>query len=230
MIQAPPVVEYIAPAPAVIQTPTPVEEYLAPAPSVVQAPTPVVECLAPVPAVFQAPTPVVESIAQCHAPVFPLSPDASDTSSPEDMYTSSWVLLPVPIKTCSSKVSAEAVGQTCETPTVMHGRGLPAVSRDMGVGFASGFVRRPLVRGMLGGSGGVHSSSVRYVQHACLLVVWLVVRPCGLRHLGQVSWWRHFVNWQREGRDEYEWHGFWKGCWSQGGCEVCAGGSRDGHS
>ena len=28
------------------------------------------------------------------------------------------------------QVSAEAEGQACETPTVMHGRGLPAVSRD----------------------------------------------------------------------------------------------------
>ena len=24
--------------------------------------------------------------------------------------------------------------------------------------------------------------------------------------------------------DEYEWYGFWKGCWGQGACEVCAGG------
>ena len=37
---------------------------------------------------------------------------------------------------------------------------------------------------MLGGSGGAHSSFARYVQHACLLVVLLVARPCGLRHLG----------------------------------------------
>ena len=51
-------------------------------------------------------------------------------SSPEDMYTSSWVSLPVPNKTCTMDVSAEAEGQACETPTVMHGRGLPAVSRD----------------------------------------------------------------------------------------------------
>ena len=100
-----PVVELL-PVPAVIQAPTPVVEYLAPSPAVVQAPTPVVEYLAPVPAVFQAPTPVAKSLAQCHAPAFPLSPDASDMSAPQDMYTSSWVSLPVPIKTCT-KVRAE---------------------------------------------------------------------------------------------------------------------------
>ena len=36
----------------------------------------------------------------------------------------------MPIKTCATDVSAEAEGQACETPTVMHGRGLKAVSRD----------------------------------------------------------------------------------------------------
>ena len=124
-----PVVKFIAPAPAVYAAPAPVVE-LSPAPAVIQAPSPVVEYLAPVPSGVQAPSPVVESVAQCHAPVFPLSPDASDTSSPEDVYTSSWVSLPVPIKTCTTDVSAEAEGQACETPTVMHGRELPAVSRD----------------------------------------------------------------------------------------------------
>ena len=123
-----PVVEHNTPVPAVYAAPAPVVELL-PVPAVVQAPTPVVEYLAPVPSGVQAPSPVVESVAQCHAPVFPLSPDASDMSSPEDMYTSSWVSLPVPIKTCTTDVSVEAEGQACETPTVMHGRGLPAVSR-----------------------------------------------------------------------------------------------------
>ena len=112
-----PVVEHIAPAPVVspegnfFAAPAPVEKYIAPASAVYAALAPVVEYLAPVPSDVQAPTPVVESIAQCHAPVFPLSPDASDTSSPEDMYTSSWVSLPVPIKTCTTDVSAEAEGQ-----------------------------------------------------------------------------------------------------------------------
>ena len=124
-----PVEKYIAPAPAVYAAPAPVVELL-PVPAVIQAPIPAVEYITPVPSVFHAPSPVVESVAQCHAPVFPLSPDASDMSSPEDMYTSSWVSLPVPIKTCTTDVSAEAEGQACETPTVMHGRGLPAVSRD----------------------------------------------------------------------------------------------------
>ena len=36
----------------------------------------------------------------------------------------------MPIKTFTSKVSAEAVDQACETPAVIHGRGLLAVSRD----------------------------------------------------------------------------------------------------
>ena len=89
-------------------------------------------------------SPVVESVAQCHAPVFPLSPDASDMSSPEDVYTSSWVSLPVPIKTCTTDVSAGAEGQACETPTVMHGRGLPAVSRDMVV--SSQWLRKEAAR------------------------------------------------------------------------------------
>ena len=53
-------------------------------------------------AVFQAPTPVVESVAPVpvvfHGPVFPLSLDASDVSSPEDEYKCSWESLPVAIK------------------------------------------------------------------------------------------------------------------------------------
>ena len=124
-----PVVEHNTPAPAVYAAPAPVVE-LSPAPAVIQAPIPAAEYISPGPSVFYAPSQVVESVAQCHAPVFPLSPDASDMSSPEDMYTSSWVSLPVPIKTCTTDVSVEAEGQACETPTVMHGRGLPAVSRD----------------------------------------------------------------------------------------------------
>ena len=179
-------VEYISPAPAVISSPELVVEYIAPAPAVVQAPTPVVEYLAPVPTVF-------------HAPVFPLSPDASDMSAPEDMYTSSRVSLPVPIKNCSTKVSAEAVGQACETPTLMHGRGLPAVSRDMEVGFAL-WLRKPLDMGTLGGSSGALNSFACYVLRACLLVR----RPCGLREVNEM--------------EEF---------WGPGGCEVCAGGPRD---
>ena len=75
------------------------------------------------------------------------SPDASDASAPEDVCTSCWVSLPVPIETCTTKVSAEAVGQACETPTVMHGRGLPAVSRDRGVGFAQWLRKEAARRG-----------------------------------------------------------------------------------
>ena len=57
-----PVVEYIVSAPAVIPSPAPVVESIAPAP-VVQTPTSVVEYLAPAPAVVQAPTATAEHIA-----------------------------------------------------------------------------------------------------------------------------------------------------------------------
>ena len=78
--------------------------------------------------------------------------------------------------------------------------------------------------GMRGGSSNVLGHFLRYEQHACLLVE-MLARPCGTRLLEQASGAGH----ERE-EEEYEWHGFWRGCWGQGGCEVCAGGSRDGHS
>ena len=124
-----PSVEYIAPAPAVYAALAPVLE-LSPVPAVIQAPTPAVEYITPVHSVFHAPTPVVESVAQCHAPVFPLSPDASDMSSPEDEYTRSWESLPVPIKSFTQVESAEPLNLASETPTVFHGRELPAGRRD----------------------------------------------------------------------------------------------------
>ena len=102
----------------------------------IQAPIPAVEYITPVPSVFHAPTPVVESVAQCHAPVFPLSPDASDMSSPEDVYTRSWESLPVPIKSFTQVESAELLNLASETPTVFHGRDLPAGRRDGLVGHA----------------------------------------------------------------------------------------------
>ena len=68
-------------------------------------------------------------------------------SANEDMYTSSWVSWPVPIETCTTKVSAEAVGRACETPTAMHGRGLPAVSRDRRAGFAQWLCKEAARRG-----------------------------------------------------------------------------------
>ena len=130
-----PSLEYIAPAPAVYAAPAPVVE-LSPAPAAIQAPIPAVEFITPVPSVFHAPTPVVESVAQCHAPVFPLSPDASDMSSPEDVYTRSWESLPVPIKSFTQVESAEPLNLASETPTVFHGRDLPAGRRDGLVGHA----------------------------------------------------------------------------------------------
>ena len=130
-----PSLEYIAPAPAVYAAPAPAVK-LSPAPAVIQAPIPAVEFITPVPSVFHAPTPVVESVAQCHAPVFPLSPDASDMSSPEDVYTRSWESLPVPIKSFTQVESAEPLNLASETPTVFHGRDLPAGRRDGLVGHA----------------------------------------------------------------------------------------------
>ena len=123
VIQASSVVEYIAPAPGVYAAPAFEEKYIAPDPAVIQAPTPMVESIAPVPVVFQA-------------PVFPLSPDASDTSSPEDEYTRSWESLPVPIKSFTQVESAEPLNLASETPTVFHGRELPAGRRDGLVGHA----------------------------------------------------------------------------------------------
>ena len=55
------------------------------------------------------------------------------------------------------------------------------------------------------------------MEYACFVVVWLVVRPCGFL----VETIRELAT--RGKRDEYEWHGFWRGCWGQGGCEVYAG-------
>ena len=124
-----PVDEYIAPAPAVDVAPAHVVKYISSAPVGYAAPAPVDEYISPVPAVDTAPAPVVEHIAPVHAVscsepvpvVCPLSPDASDMSAPEDMYTSSWDSLPMPIKIKKPETSAEAVGRACETPTVMHG-------------------------------------------------------------------------------------------------------------
>ena len=219
-----PVEKYIAPAPAVFAAQALSVEYIAPAPAVCAAQAPVVEYLAPAPSVVQAPTPVVESIAQCHAPVFPLSPDASDMSSPEDMYTSSWVSLPVPIKTCSTKVSAEVVGQACETPTVMHGRGFPAVSRDMGVDFAQ-WLRKDAARRGYAWRQQRRAQQLCSLRAACLPPGGVVgeegLAACasGSRRLGGSS---RGIGDERE-EYEYEWQKFW----GPGGCEVCAGGPRD---
>ena len=129
---------------------------------------------------------VSSAIAQCHAPVFPSLSGCIDTSSPEDMYTSSWVSLPVPIKTCTTKVSAEAVGQACKTRAVFHDRGLPAVSRDRVV--SSQWLRKEAARQ------GYAWRQRRRAQQLCSL------RAACLPPGGVVSWWRHFANWQREGR------------------------------
>ena len=69
-----PVVEYLAPAPAVILSPAPVVEYISPVPVVFQTPAPVEGSFAPTPAVSRspAPAPVVEHFSPApavfHAP------------------------------------------------------------------------------------------------------------------------------------------------------------------
>ena len=180
-----PVVGYLAPAPAVFPAPEPVVESIAPAPAVVSA-TPAVEYIAPAPAVILAPTPVVEFFAPVpavfHAPVSPLSPDASDTSSHEDEYTSSWVSLPVPIKSFTQVESAEPLNLASVTPTVFHGRELPAGRRDGLVGHATATF-----------------SAAFFVTSVCLLVE-MFARPCQHLHKEQASWWRRFGSWQPEGR------------------------------
>ena len=131
-----PVLESSAPAPGVFPASSPVVEYFAPTPAMFPASSPVVEYFAPTPAMFPASSPVVEYIApvpavfQASSPVFPLSPDASDMSSPEDVYKHSWESLPVPIKSFTQVESAEPLNLASETPTVFHGRELLAVSRD----------------------------------------------------------------------------------------------------
>ena len=57
-------------------------------------------------------------------------------SSPEDVYTSSWESLPVPIKSFTQVESAEPLNLASETPTEFHGRELPAGRRDGLVGHA----------------------------------------------------------------------------------------------
>ena len=58
-----PVVESIAPAPAVFQSPEPVVEYFSPAPAVLHATAPVVDHISPVPGMLRSPAPVLEHIA-----------------------------------------------------------------------------------------------------------------------------------------------------------------------
>ena len=76
-----PVVEYNAPAPAVVQAPTPVVEFLAPAPAVILAP--VEEYISPVPVVDAVSAPVMEFIApSAHTQFFfSLSLASSDTET-----------------------------------------------------------------------------------------------------------------------------------------------------
>ena len=66
----------------------------------------------------------------------PLSPDSSDMSSPEDVYTRSCESLPVPIKSFTQVESPEPLSLASETPTVFHGRELPAGRQDGLVGHA----------------------------------------------------------------------------------------------
>ena len=201
----PPVEKYIAPAPAVIAAPAPVEKYIVPAPAVYAAP--VEKYIVPAPAVYAAPSPSVEYITPAPAvyaalaPVVEFSPVPAVIQAPTPAVE---YITPVALRFSSANASGgvycpRACGvSSARVPSLSGCIGHVFASRDRGGEFAVASQGGPLVREKLGG--GAHSSSARYVQHACLLLVWLVVRPCGLRHLGHVSWWRHFVNWQREGR------------------------------
>ena len=159
--------------------------------------------LSPVPSVFQAPTPVVESVAPVpvvfNAPVFPLSPDASDTSSPEDEYTRSWESLPVPIKCFTQVESAEPLNLASETPTVFHGRELQAGRRDGLVGHAL-WLRKEAARRGYAWRQQHRARQLSSLRAACVPPGEMLARPCGTRLLEQASWWRRFGSWRREGR------------------------------
>ena len=158
----------------------------------------VVESSTPAPAVFQASSSVVESIAPVpavfHAPVFLLSPDASDTSSPEDECTSSWVSLPRAIETKTQVESAEPLNLASETPTVFHGRELLAVSRD--VVACSQWLRKEAARHVYAWRQRRRAQQFCSLRAACVPLGGVV----GGEALRLASWWRRFGNWQREGR------------------------------
>ena len=191
VFQAPePVVEYLAPAPAVSESPAPVV-YFSPAPAVFQAPVPVVEYLAPAPAVIPLPAPVVEYISPVpvvfHAPVFPLSPDASDMSAPEDTYTSPWVSLPVPIKNCTVKCQCGGRGPGVRD-TDCDARSMTSCGQPrQEVGFAQWLRKEAARRGYAWRQQRRVQQLACYVLRACLLVTWWERRLCGLRLLGQAS-------------------------------------------
>ena len=192
-----PVVEYIAPAASYV-APTPVDEYVAPVPAVDAAPAPVVEFIAPAHAV------------SCSAPVlvgFPLSPDASDMSSPEDVYARSWESLPVPTKSVTQVESAEPLNLASETPTVFRW------SRSTGYGPRS-----------VGGSCPVASKGSAWV---CVAVAATCSAAFFVTSSMRASWWKCWRGlavrafWSRRlggvasgtgnerEEDECEWHGFW---------------------
>ena len=146
-------------------------------------------------------TPVEEHHQQCS-----LSLDASNMSSPEDLFSSSRVTLPVPFKICTPVVSAEAgdgrgrEGGGGETPTVFHCRGLPAMSRNGGrLHPAASQANHSTGEGAWRQR---RARQLRSLRAACVLL-WGAVglaRPRCLRLLGKASWWRRFRNWQQEGR------------------------------
>ena len=141
-----------------ISSPEPVVEHIARASkAILQAPTPVVEYLAPVPAVFQA-------------PVFPLSPDTSDTSSPEDEH----------------ELLGLVASQACETPAVTHGRGCPAVSRDWVSVARQGNDWRQRRRGQ-------HCSFTCSMRASWWCGWWRGHAAC-------ITWGKRLGDWQREGR------------------------------
>ena len=75
-----PVIECVAPAPAVSAVPSPVVEYIAPVPAVYAAPAPSVQSIAPPPVVYATQAPGVVSLAP--APVLSASPAPAGFFSP----------------------------------------------------------------------------------------------------------------------------------------------------
>ena len=114
-------------------------------------------------------------------------------SSPENEYTSSWVSLPVAIKTNTQVESAEPLNLASETPTVFHGREVPVVSRD--VVACSQWLRKEAAR---------QEYAWRQRRRTAALLVTCSVRAswwcCWWLGLAPLGWWRRFGNWQREGR------------------------------
>ena len=117
--------------------------------------------------------------------------------------------------------STEPWNLASETPTVFHGRELPAGRRDGLVGHAL-WLRKEAARRGYAWRQQQRAWQLSSSRAACLppggnVGEALRYAPSGVGVLVEAH--RELAT-----RDSGE------GCWGPGGCEVCAGGSRDGHS